>query len=513
MVNTLFIAVLAWVVPAWACADTAFLRDALMSSDPATASQAVAQIESLPPSERKGLVLNLITTLRKNESSAIAAARALGACGKDAEDAVPDLIEALRYDDAAVTTAVGDALIKIGPASIRPLLRALDDPNFVVRQRSAEIIGGFGAEAKKAAPQLAELLVDPQSGVQTAAANTLIKIGEPAIPAVAGALKRRDPAERTTLISFLTRFGAPAAPVLLQSLRKDENPSVRVNAANGLGAIQPAHPATIAALIEAMKDPNEYVRTAAINALNQSGAQAKAAIGPLIQLSRLDSEALPRQRSLQALESIGRANKDSLPGLSDNFKVKDGDVRRLSIIALGEGELTPEEPLPLLALAMKDSDGNVRLQAVQVVSALVGKTASAVTVLRPALADPQKNVRAAAIEAMGGASASPEAAAITLEGPLKDPDPGVRNATIDSLGRLGPPAIPILIYGLLDAYSVVAARAEMTIIQMGPAAIPELEKVKTRPDPFLQKKADALIADIQPTSKPVAKPRSKPAKK
>src|SRR4051812_44044752 len=97
----------------------------LCSASPGTPPQpgGVAQTpapeaEKMNPEKCRGSVATMILLLRKDPESARSAADILARCGPDAKPAVDDLVEALRYDDPAVSTAVVGALLKIGDASI-----------------------------------------------------------------------------------------------------------------------------------------------------------------------------------------------------------------------------------------------------------------------------------------------------------------------------------------------------------------------------------------------------------
>src|SRR5690242_6360578 len=123
------LSVLALASSGWG--DLSLLRDQLLAADPATVSNAEKEAEGLPSKERKLLVSSLSISLHANADSAQAGARALAHMMPEAKDALSDLMFALRYDDPAVATAVGQTLLKIGADSISPLIKALDDGNFI----------------------------------------------------------------------------------------------------------------------------------------------------------------------------------------------------------------------------------------------------------------------------------------------------------------------------------------------------------------------------------------------
>ncbi len=490
------------------CGDVYLLKNHLMSGDPDRMSLAAQKAATLSASEQRLLVLSLIVPLRQDSRSAAAAARALGYCGRPAEEALPDLIEALRQDDPAVVQAVGETLVKIGPAALPPLRKALEDPNFQVRQRAAQIAGAFGPNARRLSGELAALTLDSNLEVRSAAESAILQIGEPAIPEVARLLRQKNVATRQSAASLLGRLGVPASPALVRALRQDENGSVRAAAATALGTIRPPKTGTVQALIDTLKDFDDTARTAAIVALGSLGPEAKAAIAPLIQVALKDSEPLIKQRAAQALEAIGPGSQESLPGLVDNMKSPDGGIRRASVLAIGAAQMGPEDTSAAMALALKDLDSAVKLSAIEVTASYAPTYAPAVSLLRPVLYDPDKSVRLAAIAAMGRATAAPDAAALTLQELLKDADPLVRDHTVDALSSLGPEAVPALLVASKDSYDTIAQKAQAAIVSMGPAALPALEKASASGDLVSQKEIQALMAQIQ--KKPAPRRSRKP---
>ena len=75
----------------------------------------------------------------------------------------------------------------------------------------------------------------------------------------------------------------------------------------------------------------------------------------------------------------------------------------------------------------------------------------------------------------------------------------MRAQCIQSLARLGAAGVPALLRELHDSYTALAETAYAAIIEIGPDAIPALEKAKTGNDAVIQKHATDLIARIQGT--------------
>jgi hypothetical protein len=84
-----------------------------------------------------------------------------------------------------------------------------------------------------------------------------------------------------TAADSLARIGEPAVPALIVSLSAEDK-TVRLNAARALARIGPAAKLAVPGLAKALNDPDPPVRMAAARALGQIGAQASPAIPDLI---------------------------------------------------------------------------------------------------------------------------------------------------------------------------------------------------------------------------------------
>jgi HEAT repeat protein len=101
------------------------------------------------------------------------AALALGKIGH--EEAVPNLLLALRGDDVWVRVAATSALIKIGLPSVVGLIDAVGDENKLVRRAAAKALGKIGHESARSA--LEGALDDEDEAVRRFAAEALERIG------------------------------------------------------------------------------------------------------------------------------------------------------------------------------------------------------------------------------------------------------------------------------------------------------------------------------------------------
>jgi HEAT repeat protein len=106
---------------------------------------------------------------------------------KEAEEAVPTLIEILKGGDSDERRFAAEALGSLGAEAadaIPVLIEALNDEDVDIRGASAKALGSIGPAAKDAVPILVQLLADEEWRVVQRADDALAGIGPAAIPAL-----------------------------------------------------------------------------------------------------------------------------------------------------------------------------------------------------------------------------------------------------------------------------------------------------------------------------------------
>ncbi len=103
---------------------------------------------------------------------------------KPPQSLIPPLNLQTAYQPWGVKETAVDALGRIGPSAVPPLVATLSDPNPRVRAEAARALSRIGSAAQAAVPQLIEQLQDPDRDVRQAAARALGQIGPAAAPAV-----------------------------------------------------------------------------------------------------------------------------------------------------------------------------------------------------------------------------------------------------------------------------------------------------------------------------------------
>jgi HEAT repeat protein len=162
---------------------------------------------------------------------------------------------------------------------------------------------------KEAPPDPSRLLADlrsPDAEKSGRARLALIRMGEPAVPAVAGMLRSGSTAERIAAANTLWGMGPRAAAAAgdLAAALDDPETDLRVSAAMALENMGQAAAPAVASLAKAVRDRDVRVRQAAVKALGAIGPAARPALPALTRALRRGSwpeaeEAVRRIRGLQ----------------------------------------------------------------------------------------------------------------------------------------------------------------------------------------------------------------------
>jgi hypothetical protein len=99
------------------------------------------------------------------------------------------------YPNWSMQDTVADSLGRIGAPAVPDLIRSMNSPDPELRQRVASVLGRIGPDAALAVPELIRRLDDPDPRVSQAAARTLGQIGPYAAPAVPALIQRLDAGE------------------------------------------------------------------------------------------------------------------------------------------------------------------------------------------------------------------------------------------------------------------------------------------------------------------------------
>jgi HEAT repeat protein len=328
------------------------------------------------------------------------------------------------------------------------------------------------------AGKLISQLADPSK--RDLAAQTLIKMGMDAVPALLDALQTRDPDLLPMYQHLLIRIPA-AKPELIKSLSTAQ-PLVRARIAETFGISRDG--LVIPALLGALHDGHSMVRAQSILALSNIGdGKVIPALLPLLK----DREDEVR---IAACTGIGKfrdpATYDEIANvLFDDLKI---DVRRAAVRTLGESK--HPSVLPFLMEALRDSfwwyerEQNVidLLQAIQNMGVI------AVDPLIEALSDREGRVRKFAAMLLG--ELQDVRAMEPLGMTIYDLHHEIGREAAESLALFGPRAIDILIEVLAHPEGMVRGHAVSALGKIQDVrVVPALIKMLTDGDRQVQKQA------------------------
>lgn len=377
------------------------------------------------------------------------ATAALLKLGRDAQDAIPTLMQALTHKDPTIRADAASVLAGFVPFLDRvehlldPRLQRLSQNHVQIRRAVTKALGDVGAQGNSAettrmvVDQLITLLADADADVQANAVQSLGRIGVQASPAAPHLLKRlrREGDLDRSVIHALGQIG-PAVKVaspdtvaaLLQTL-KNEDERIKRESIEALGQIEAEE--TVDELIALLDDPKKSrrFRPAIIVALGQIHAQPNIVI-PRLMTALDNNENEPSLRD-QASRSLGRFGPEAVKVL-------------LPIIQSGP----PQPENKRTAEAERSRLRYFRaLHALKYAGPAVEPTTTLlIDILKETAASPTMRVAgkyAAEALATVGKPAVPKLIPL-----LKGTDAEVRQLTASTLGRIGSdarPAIPVLL--------------------------------------------------------------------
>ena len=462
-------------------------------ADPSTTPALAAELDGATPRVRE------------------AAARALGAFGPAAGDAIPALARLLQDPEESVRRAAGEAVGRVGPlpdGATATLVEGLASRDTLVRAQTAEALGDIGEGAADAAPALADALSNGTDHVRAKAAEALGKIGETAaevaVPVLVRALRDKDNWVSALAAEALGEMGEAAGealPALVRSLRHI-NPLVRANAAEAVGKLGEAGAAARPALEAAAADPDGAVRAAVLRALGTTSPPGGGA-GAVVLAGLNDADPRARAAAAEAAGTLGSADGEAVGPLlhlleDANDEVKFQVIRSLPRLA----GPTPEVVDGLCRRLLDDDSTWVREAAAQA----LGPLGPAAVAAGPALLKAARTGEAAVREAAVRATAliqPPEAAEVFTSG-LADASPELRKVASAAWMRAGgipETAVPALVDALHDPEVQVRANAAHALSRLDalpPAAVPLLEECAADPNDGLRLNAVVALREGAP---------------
>ncbi|HEY9597617.1 MAG TPA: HEAT repeat domain-containing protein, partial [Cyanophyceae cyanobacterium] len=295
-------------------------------------------------SSRIGLALSLLTILTfladetpaKAQRETLSLPSSVPARSGNQETTKPivvdSLVEQLRTADVQKRQTIIEQLSDTKQNIVPALVKAMDDPDPLVKSGVAEVLGNLTDDAVPAIPALVEMLNDqrraivPESFSSGLYAPSQRVPSLPPVPAFAtfpNPTRRNPPTPpenpenllRITAITALGKIGLPArtlaTPLLTQALQ-DSDPWVKLNATWALSEIGASVP-LLPHWLEALQHPDPQVRRSAASIFQDSrsllrkafGAEANSSTATQLVTALQDDDFTVRDAASDALELLG----------------------------------------------------------------------------------------------------------------------------------------------------------------------------------------------------------------
>lgn len=259
-----------------------------------------------------------------------------------------------------------------GDREIGSLVHAVQGKDPAVRRDAARSLGTYGPTARSAVPALIAALNANDWQLRALAADALVRIDpDPdrvAPPLIETFAEDASADYRNAVIEPVARalatLGRGAVPHLRRALA-DPRFTVRLGAAEALGALGPDAQEALPALASAVRDDDHlFVRTAAAQALERIDPdQAPDLARPLIDalVSQLGSDdPLERLDAATALREMGPAAAAAVPALMERLRDEQRAIRMAAMYALGAVGSAAAPAVPALAAALDDPDEGIQ---------------------------------------------------------------------------------------------------------------------------------------------------------
>jgi HEAT repeat protein len=275
-------------------------------------------------------VPGLVEVLKGKELWArVRAMEALGKVGPAAEEAVPELLEAIGDPSwMGYSESVGSALARIGQPAVPGLMGLLAVPE--KRRVALGILQGMGPVAERSSPILVHLLSDSDAEVRRMACRCLMAMGTNAISVQPGLVHRSE--------------GVSGEPGILAAL--------------ALSVVEPSHARALARTVEALRDERDAIREMAVLALRLRRPFPVETVPELLGVLNGPFESGGvRREVLVSLKVMIPHSPDALRALIRATQDDDEWVALAAVRALGEAGPSAREAVPTLRRLLESGSG------------------------------------------------------------------------------------------------------------------------------------------------------------
>lgn len=281
------------------------------TDDPALTEAVLRGLAAIGPAASPALP-RVVESLAKGPTAGVRynAALAIGALGEAGRPAVAALVARVRGDESATVRMYSALALGETGVTAKPVVRALVD---VLREGDPQVAPRAAAALGKLGPGVADRLLDSLTdgppSLRGWAAVALAGI-EPAfdrtLPRIVARFDDEDETVRDRLMQALLKVGAPAVPALAEALANATSVDIRGHAALALGRLDERALPAVPTLAAALDDPEVRVRQLVSWTLGKLGPPAESAVDALSR-SAADPDPTVRRNSVWALGNIGPA--------------------------------------------------------------------------------------------------------------------------------------------------------------------------------------------------------------
>lgn len=380
------------------------------------------------------------------------ALRGLALVGTAAEPLMNDMIEMLGDRDDQIRFRAAEALGRIGPKAIEPLLAAWDKATERSKVNIAEALAIIGPEANSAIDKLKSAM-DNSGNSARYFAKALVDIAPHDQTIKIELAKHKQSGARLTGIAALASISEPTAEVveLLQAAVKDDEAQVREVAILAIAKSSASATQKSDAVAAGLMEESQSVRAASIVAMRRANLTTQEFARRLV--SQLNGANPPAAESIvKALGVIGPKAQESLPELLEASEKLNIPVENLAFTLANFGEAAVPDLLKAL-------EKHPNLEPV-IAQALAQIGAPAIQSLMAGMTNENELVRAAATRALGNVQPITPAIIESLSKALQDPAAKIRALAVKSLLSVGSGEVkPLLLKTLEDGSAEVRAAA------------------------------------------------------
>ncbi|QEL20255.1 HEAT repeat domain-containing protein [Limnoglobus roseus] len=286
----------------------------------------------------ESLAALIADTQHFSPSVRLSAFRSLSKLGVVANQALPDLTNALNDEDAKIREGAAQAIGQLGREAMPTMVRMLTHPDKYVRRNAVWGLGKLGPQAKAVMGELCQALKDEDPRTAAGAAQAIGSMGAeaaPAVPQLAEAMRGTNIVLCRLAAKALSQIGRPSLATLISHL-KHHDPFVKGEAAVALGWMGPAAAAAVQPLTELLRgsqmrkaSPSQYA-----SGLLGCGTPTTPVAPPSPVAADNQTEEGTRINAVTALGRIGPDAMTALPYLQDALTDASDSVRRAAEVAI-----------------------------------------------------------------------------------------------------------------------------------------------------------------------------------